>query len=290
MTRGGGGKVGNRDDDEENDEECSGRRQDPSTLELETTAVVPGPGMGVYEGSDGEPRSGKEERVGNRPDRKKKRKKSEAGAGQPGPNRRKPARPVLFDRFLTDRLRWELVRERRRFGERPETKGTLHTHSKTSTVADQRKTKEWRQDERYRPGQDIRYSDGRYAYDRYRDNNSDLYERHDREQSPGYNRCWEEQQGTYDNRPRQGYRNKKRFKQKRNVRNEDRQEPVREYQREPDKGAPTDHGQAPNRPTTGPQPGAGSKAESSNTRKAYYYYCQQEGHYSNQCPVKSYEK
>ena len=123
-TGGGGGKVGNQDDDEGNDEDCGGWRQDSSTPGPETTAVVPecqrktgemrggreevwpgestyeedaGPGMGVYEGSDGKARSGKEERVGDRPDRKTKRKKSEAGAGQPGPNRRKPTRPGLFD-------------------------------------------------------------------------------------------------------------------------------------------------------------------------------------------------
>ena len=120
-TNGGDGKACNRNDE---DEDRSGQRQDPSTPGPETTAVVPecqhktgemrggreevwpgestyeedaGPGMGVYEGSDGKARSGKEERVADRPDRKTKRKKSEAGAGQPGPNRRKPTRPGLFD-------------------------------------------------------------------------------------------------------------------------------------------------------------------------------------------------
>ena len=32
------------------------------------------------------------------------------------------------------------------------------------------------------------------------------------------------------------------------------------------------------------------KTESSNTRKVYYYYCRQDGHYSSQCPVKTNEK
>ena len=35
-----------------------------------------------------------------------------------------------------------------------------------------------------------------------------------------------------------------------------------------------------------PQSGNGAKAESNNTWKAHCYYCRQEGHYSNQCPVK----
>ena len=85
------------------------------------------PRVGACEKTGGDARSGNEERVGNRPDRKMsrsvirpnreaKRKKSEAGAGQPGPNRRKPARPGLFDRFVAGRLRlrWEPVRARRR--------------------------------------------------------------------------------------------------------------------------------------------------------------------------------
>ena len=136
----------------------------------------------------------------------------------------------------------------------------------------------WRRDEHYRPAQDVKYSDESYAYDqdwydRYRDNNSDRYERDDEEHSLGYNRRWEEQQDTYDNRPRQGYWNNKFFKQKRNTRKEDRRELVREYQREPVKGTPADQGQAPSWQTTRPQPGTGSKAESSNTRKAYCYYC-----------------
>ena len=85
------------------------------------------PGVGASKRTEREARSGIEERVGNRPDRKMsrsvirpdreaKRKKSEAGAGQPSPNRRKPARPGLFDRFVAGRLRlrWEPVRVRRR--------------------------------------------------------------------------------------------------------------------------------------------------------------------------------
>ena len=47
------------------------------------------PGTGMCKGN--------KERVGNRPGRRTKRKKSEAGAGQSGPNRRKPTRPGLFD-------------------------------------------------------------------------------------------------------------------------------------------------------------------------------------------------
>ena len=32
------------------------------------------------------------------------------------------------------------------------------------------------------------------------------------------------------------------------------------------------------------------KGESSGSWKIYYYYCRQEGHYNNQCPMKSKEK
>ena len=103
-TDDGGGKAGNRDEEEEY---CSGRRRDPSTPTPETTVVAPKckhktgemgsgrederPGVGACEKTEGEARSGIEERVGNRPDRKKrrsvirpdreaKRKKSEAGS------------------------------------------------------------------------------------------------------------------------------------------------------------------------------------------------------------------
>ena len=120
VTDGGGGKVGNRDDDKNNDEDCSGRRQDPLTPGPETSAVMPecqrktremgggheeawpgestheedaGPRMGVYEGSDGEAQSGNKERVGNQPDQKMVRKNNGAGAGKPGPNRRRAGKP-----------------------------------------------------------------------------------------------------------------------------------------------------------------------------------------------------
>ena len=33
-----------------------------------------------------------------------------------------------------------------------------------------------------------------------------------------------------------------------------------------------------------------NKEESSNNRKVYCYYCRKDGHYSNQCPIKSNEK
>ena len=41
-----------------------------------------------------------------------------------------------------------------------------------------------------------------------------------------------------------------------------------------------------NRMTSDIQPGNTEKAETSNIRKVYYYYCQQEGHYSSQFSVK----
>ena len=34
----------------------------------------------------------------------------------------------------------------------------------------------------------------------------------------------------------------------------------------------------------------GSKGESSNNHKVYCYYCRKEGHYSNQCPIKTNDK
>ena len=175
-TDGGGGKAGNRNDEEE---VCSGRRRDPSTPGPETSAVAPErghktgemgggrederPGVGTCEKTEGEVRSGIEERVGNRPDRKMsrsvirpdreaERKKSEAGAGQPGTNRRKPARPGLFDRFVAGRvrLRWEPVRARRRPSghgdhgllEDREREGPSTPILETSAVADQRETGE----------------------------------------------------------------------------------------------------------------------------------------------------
>ena len=175
-TDGGGGKVGNRNDEEE---VCRGRRRDPSTPGPETSAVAPErghktgemgggrederPGVGTCKKAEGEVRSGIEERVGNRPDRKMsrsvirpdreaERKKSEAGAGQPGTNRRKPARPGLFDRFVAGRvrLRWEPVRARRRPSghgdhgllEDREREGPSTPILETSAVADQRETGE----------------------------------------------------------------------------------------------------------------------------------------------------
>ena len=38
------------------------------------------------------------------------------------------------------------------------------------------------------------------------------------------------------------------------------------------------------------QPGSMEKAKMINIRKVYCYYCQKEGDYSSQCPVKSNEK
>ena len=46
----------------------------------------------------------------------------------------------------------------------------------------------------------------------------------------------------------------------------------------------------PNRAMSSFQSGNMGKAESSNIRKVYCYYCRQEGHYSSQCPVKTNEK
>ena len=172
-TGGDGGKAGNGNEKED----WSGRRQDPLTPGPETSAVVlecqretgemggdreevrpgesayedeyAGPGMGVYGGSDGEDRSGNEERVGNRPDRNTARKKKRVRAGEPGPNRRKPARPIGRLR-LRLRLRWEPVSARWRLtghddhgsGEkRKQTRPSIPT-LETTAVADQHKTGE----------------------------------------------------------------------------------------------------------------------------------------------------
>ena len=155
----------------------------------------------------------------------------------------------------------------------------------------------WHRDERYRPVQDVWYNDRRDTYDRdrydrYRDYNGD---RSDRDHSPSYNRRREDQRGDYEDRRRQGYKNHQRFNKKRNTRKEERREPAKEYPREPERGLSGTQPEQrrteePNRPTIGFQPSTGPKAESSNTRKAYCYYCRQEGHYNNQCPVKSNEK
>ena len=44
------------------------------------------------------------------------------------------------------------------------------------------------------------------------------------------------------------------------------------------------------RVTTTTQIGNMNKGESSGNSKVYCYYCRKDGHYSNQCPVKSNEK
>ena len=80
-------------------------RRDPSIPGPETTAVAPEcgyktremgggredarPRAGEYGRTEGEGGSGNEERVGNRPNRKVKREKIGAGAGEPGPTRRR---------------------------------------------------------------------------------------------------------------------------------------------------------------------------------------------------------
>jgi hypothetical protein len=111
VTDDGGGKAGNRNYEEE---DRSGRRRDPSTPGLETTAVAPEyghktremgggceevwPGMGMHEKTEEKARNSKEERVGNRPDRKMNRsvirldmrKKKGAGADRPSPTGKRP--------------------------------------------------------------------------------------------------------------------------------------------------------------------------------------------------------
>ena len=78
------------------------------------------------------------------------------------------------------------------------------------------KEERWRLKERYRPAQDVRYSDRRDTYDRYdryernRDHNG-RYERYNRDHSPGYSPRREDH-GKYDDQSRQGYRHKKNFK------------------------------------------------------------------------------
>ena len=150
------------------------------------------------------------------------------------------------------------------------------------------KEERWRREERYRPAQDVWYSDRRDTYDRYdrydrhRDHNG-RYERYNRDHSLGYNPRREDY-GKYDDQPRQGYRHKKNFNKKRHFNKKGG------HPGEPEKGAPSTQSDQGQVLTTGQQPGAGTKAESSNTRKAYCYYCRQEGHYSNQCPAKSYDK
>ena len=121
VTDDGGGKAGNRNYEEE---DRSGRRRDPSTPGPETSAVAPecghktgekgggreeawlgestygkdaGPGKGTYEKTEGGARSGKEEGVKNRPDRKPTRsvirldirRKKGAGPDQPTPTRKR---------------------------------------------------------------------------------------------------------------------------------------------------------------------------------------------------------
>ena len=93
-----------------------------------------------------------------------------------------------------------------------------------------------------------------------------------------------EDYGKYDDQPRQGYCYQKNFNKKCQFNKKGG------HPREPEKGTPSTQADQGQGPTTGQQPGAGTKAESSNTRKAYCYYCRQEGHYSNQCPAKSYDK
>ena len=169
--RAAGGKAGIRNND---DEDWCGRRKDPSTPGPETSAVAlkcqhetgemgggreevrPGastyededarPGTGTYERTDGEVGSGKG-RVGNGPDRKTARKKNRARAGEPGPNRRKPGRPIGRIRL---RLRWEPVSARWRptghdgygSGEERNREGPSTPILETSAVADQHETGE----------------------------------------------------------------------------------------------------------------------------------------------------
>ena len=72
-------------------------------------------------------------------------------------------------------------------------------------------------------------------------------------------------------------------------------EPAKDYQRDLDRSITSAQSEQqrieePNRPGSGFQLGNAPKAESNNTWKVYFYYCRQDGHYSNQCPMKSNEK
>ena len=92
-----------------------------------------------------------------------------------------------------------------------------------------------------------------------------------------------EDYGRYDDQPRQGYCNKKNFNKKWHFKKGS-------HPREPEKGDSFSQSDQSPAVTTGPPPGTGNNVESSNIRKAYYYYCRQEGHYNNQCLAKSYDK
>ena len=165
-TGGDGRKAGNGNEKED----WSGRRQDPLTPGPETTAVAlgsqhktvekgggreeawpgestceegdTGPGMGVYGESDGEDRSGIEERVGNRPNRKASR-----SVIRP---EREATRHDWRPRCTSRNTRWEPVSARRgpsgrkdkdSVGDR-ERKEPSTPMLNTSAVADQRKTEE----------------------------------------------------------------------------------------------------------------------------------------------------
>ena len=154
-TDGGGGKAGNRNGEEE---VRSGRRRDPSTPGPETSAVASEhghkteemgggrederPGVGACEKTEREARSGIEERVGNRPDRKTSR-----SVIRPD---REAKRHDWRPRCTSRNTRWEPVSARRRpsgrkgydsVGDREREEPSTPI-LETSAVADQRKTEE----------------------------------------------------------------------------------------------------------------------------------------------------
>ena len=155
----------------------------------------------------------------------------------------------------------------------------------------------FRREDRYRQEREDRYNERR------RDDYEHEHDRNDRRKE-GYNRDWYERDyyPNYDWRrndkrypKRQGNRNFQGTQRRGYFRREERWEAAREYNQGPSTNTvvtPLEQRKTEEnrRITSVAQIGSTNKKESHNNQKVYCYYCRKDGHYSNQCLIKSNEK